>query len=178
MKIKTFTITATAPTTYQLNALSAFGMGYKKGSNGSYTAALDFETDEEAKAYLRQRAALYNDGDPAGSEDRLAEMYADIEHGALRLDGVSAYIEESEKEVTYRIVVNHNDAGGNKGSINGEDEFEDLEAAMKTFKALDISRLEGMAYYELERWEDGQITPFLEEEATPYGYKAGWIIKD
>lgn len=87
-----YQVTATAQTVYQLNSLSAFGMGYTKNGNGSFSASMDFDSEEEAKDYLRSRADKYNDEDSCGSEERMSDMYKDIEHGALRLDAVTAHI--------------------------------------------------------------------------------------
>lgn len=92
-------IKATAPTIYQFNSLTAFGMGYEKKMGGSFEASMEFESEEDAKEYLRGRADKYNDEDPGGSEERLADMYADIEYGYLRIDAVKARIEEIEEEV-------------------------------------------------------------------------------
>jgi hypothetical protein len=90
----TFKITATAPTVYQLQSLRAFGIGADKNGNGSYTGEKECETEEEAKVYLKGRAAMYNDDDPEGTEERLADMYNDIEqYGRLTLDAVTAHIE-------------------------------------------------------------------------------------
>lgn len=91
-------IKATAPTSYQLNSLTAFGMGYKKNMCGSFSASMQFDSEEEAKQYLRNRAEKYNNEDPCGTEERLNNMYSDIEHGALTLDAVTAYVEEGEAE--------------------------------------------------------------------------------
>jgi len=91
-------IKATAPTSYQLNSLTAFGMGYKKNMGGSFSASMQFDSEEEAKQYLRNRAEKYNDEDPCGTEERLTYMYLDIEHGVLTLDAVTAYVEEVEAD--------------------------------------------------------------------------------
>lgn len=90
-------ITAIAPTGYQLKSLTHFGMGYKKNMNGSFYAEKEFDSEEEAKEYLRQRADIYNNDDPCGSEDRLNDMYNDVERGCLTLDAVTASIDEFEK---------------------------------------------------------------------------------
>lgn len=93
----TYSINATAPTVYQLNSLRAFGMGFEKNPNGSFYASKEFETKDEAKEYLKSRALMYNDEDPCGSEDRLAEMYDSIDNfGNLTLDAASAQINEVE----------------------------------------------------------------------------------
>lgn len=90
-------ITAKAPTGYQLGSLTAFGMPYKKNGNGSIIAMRDFESVGDAKAYLRERAEMYNDADPNGSEERLTDMCRDIEdHGILHLDAATAIITEIE----------------------------------------------------------------------------------
>jgi hypothetical protein len=90
-----FQITATAPTTYQYSSLSAFNLDNKKNGNGSHTGTLRFETEDKAKEYLKKRADMYNSEDPEGTEERLAEMYNDIDqHGFLTLDAVTARIEE------------------------------------------------------------------------------------
>ena len=91
-------IKATAPTSYQLNSLTAFGMGYKKNMGGSFSASMESDSKEEAKQYLRNRAEKYNDEDPCGTEERLTYMYSNIEHGVLTLDAVTAYVEEVEAD--------------------------------------------------------------------------------
>jgi len=93
---KKFRITAKAPTVYQFGSLMHFGMNYRKPGNGSFIASEDFYTEDEAKEYLKQRAEKYNDEDPCGSEQRMQDMYDDIENGTLTLDAVTGYIEEIE----------------------------------------------------------------------------------
>lgn len=90
-----FKITATAPTTYQLSSLRAFNLDTKKNGNGSITGELAFETKEEAEQHLIKRADMYNDQDPEGTDEKLAEMHNDIKkYGHLTLDAVTARIEE------------------------------------------------------------------------------------
>lgn len=92
----TYAITATAPTSYQINSLRAFNLDVKKNGNGSFTGELAFETKEEAEQYLIKRADIYNDQDPDGTEERLTEMYNDIkQNGSLTLDAVTARIKEN-----------------------------------------------------------------------------------
>lgn len=91
-------IKATAPTAYQLNSLIAFRIGYTKLAGGSYQGVREFESLEAAKKHLKACADAYNDDDPCGSEERLADMYADIEKGHLTLDAVKASIETVEEE--------------------------------------------------------------------------------
>jgi hypothetical protein len=91
----TYTIKATAPTAYQVSSLSAFNIGVKKNGNGSYSGEQAFETKEAAEQYLIKRADIYNDQDPEGTEEKLAEMHNDIkQYGLLTLDAVTARIEE------------------------------------------------------------------------------------
>lgn len=90
-----YIITATAPTAYQLSSLNAFGMGYVKNGNGSFSASMRFESEEEAKSFLEKRAELYNDADPEGTDAKLAIILSDIKnYGTLRLDAVTAYLNE------------------------------------------------------------------------------------
>lgn len=92
----TYTITATAPTAYQLSSLRAFNIGAKKNGNGSFTGEESFDTKEAAEQYLIKRADMYNDEDPEGSEEKLAEMHNNIkQYGFLTLDAVTARIEEN-----------------------------------------------------------------------------------
>lgn len=88
MKVK---ITATAPTSYQLTSLGHFGLPIKSNGDGSHYAEWEFDTLMEAKAYLKQRADMYED--PA----LLCVMYEMIDRvGKLRLDAVTASIVEIE----------------------------------------------------------------------------------
>jgi hypothetical protein len=92
-----FIITATAPTSYQLSSLNAFGMGYVKHGNGSYSASLEFESIDNARAHLIQRAEMYNDQDPCGTLEKLTSMVNDVmSYDCLRLDAVTAHIEKVE----------------------------------------------------------------------------------
>lgn len=81
------TITATAPTTYQLQSLNHFGLEVKKHVNGSYTINQEFKTLREAKNHLIQRAELYFD-----DAKELAAAKRDIKKGYLQLDAVTATI--------------------------------------------------------------------------------------
>jgi hypothetical protein len=93
-----YTIKATAPTSYQISSLREFGMPIRSLGDGSHIASAEFETEEEAQQYLRNRADQYNDQDPEGSAERLADMYGDIKRaGSLQLDAVRAYIQEVEE---------------------------------------------------------------------------------
>lgn len=89
-------ITATAPTAYQLQSLRHFGMEVKKHGIG-FTAHQDFDTEDEAKEYLEQRAQMYFDGNSDNDEQDLIEAFDSIEkHGVLTLDAATAGIEEIE----------------------------------------------------------------------------------
>ena len=92
-------IKATAPTSYQYNSLTFFNMGANKTGNGSYWAEKEFDTKEQAQDYLMNCAELYNNEDPDGTDERLADMRECIKNSnCLRLDAVTAYIEEIESE--------------------------------------------------------------------------------
>ena len=82
-------INATAPTSYQHTSLRSFGMDIKKNGNGSFTAKQEFDSKEDAKAYMTKRAEMYFE-----DEIDLKDAYADIVHGVLTLDAVTASIEE------------------------------------------------------------------------------------
>jgi hypothetical protein len=85
-------ISATAPTSYQTASLRQFGMGCKPNGNGSYSAAMAFDTMKEAKNYLTSRAEYYFE-----SAKELKEAKRGIRlYGMLRLDAVSASIEKIE----------------------------------------------------------------------------------
>ena len=90
-----FKISAVAPTVYQSQSLRAFGMKVKKSGNGSFWSEQIFETKEEAKAYLVERAERYFDGNSDNDEDNLVSALEDIKkYGSLRLDAVTASISE------------------------------------------------------------------------------------
>lgn len=94
-----YRITAKAPTTYQLNSLLAFGMGIKTVCNGSYWAEKEFDTKEQAQDYLKNCADIYNNEDPDGTDERLADMMEGIKNSnCLKLDAVTAYIKEIESD--------------------------------------------------------------------------------
>lgn len=82
-------ITAKAPTTYQYRSLQAFGMPINGHGDGSYSSAMEFDSLEEARKYLRGRADLYFE-----TEKELDDAYEDIQCGYLRLDAVIAHIED------------------------------------------------------------------------------------
>ena len=92
-------ITATAPTSYQLQSLRHFGMEIKKHLHGSYYSTQDFDTEKEAKEYLKTRAEMYFDGNSDNDEVNLIDALDSIEkRGVLTLDAVTAGMEEVEIE--------------------------------------------------------------------------------
>lgn len=88
-----YKITATAPTTYQLSSLFHFGMPVKNRLNGRHDAEMEFESIQEAKDYLTDRATIYAD-----NEDELNELLIQIDNNYLELDAIRAHIEEVEEE--------------------------------------------------------------------------------
>jgi len=94
-----FRIYAKVPTAYQYQSISNFGMPIKKHGNGSFTAQQDFDTEDDAKKYLIERAENYFDGNSDNDEKDLIESLDDIEKcGRLNLDACTASIEEVEIE--------------------------------------------------------------------------------
>ena len=89
-----FRITATAPTSYQYQSLANFGKPEKLG-NGSFRFQQDFETEEDAKQYLIERAEGYFDDNMTACE--MAEQEIN-NFGQVTLDAVTGYIEEIESE--------------------------------------------------------------------------------
>lgn len=87
----THRIYAIAPTVYQLNALKRFHLGCKPRMNGRYYGEQEFYSVEDAEKHLINVAKEYFEG----SDDE-REAIEDIRHGALTIDGVTAYIEEIE----------------------------------------------------------------------------------
>ena len=90
-----FKVIATAPTSYQIQSLRAFGMEVKKNGNGSFTGKQIFDSEEEAKKYLVTRAEMYYDE----YEGQVTEHLQGIETvGCLNIDAVTATIEEVEED--------------------------------------------------------------------------------
>ena len=86
----TIHITAVAPTTYQYSSIRSFGMEVTKHWNGGYSARKEFQSREDAKAYLISLAENY-----AQDEHQLIEMLEQIqERGCLTIDACMAYIDE------------------------------------------------------------------------------------
>ena len=88
------TITATAPSVYQMKSLHYFRLDIKKHPYDSgATGTMEFPTRETAKEHLRECAQAYNDTDPDGTNKCLHRMFSNIKHGHLTLDAVTAYIQ-------------------------------------------------------------------------------------
>ena len=90
MKTK-FRITAIAPTAYQYQSCALFGHPEKLG-NGSFRFQQEFETEEEAKKYLIERAENYFD-DQTELDDAIQHIN---NNGSVTLDAVTGYIEDVE----------------------------------------------------------------------------------
>ena len=88
-----FKVVATAPTSYQTQSLRAFGMDVKKNGNGSFTSEQVFDSEEEAKEYLSDRAKSYYDEFEGQATEHLEEIQ---NIGYLTIDAVTARIEEVE----------------------------------------------------------------------------------
>jgi hypothetical protein len=86
-----FKVIATAPTSYQYSSLAKFNLDKKENANGSITGDRIFDTKEEAKLYLIDRAKRYYDE----YEGQVDEHLEDIEnYECLTIDAVTARIED------------------------------------------------------------------------------------
>ena len=81
-----YKIIAVAPTAYQLRSVRAFGPA-RQTLSGKFIFEQNFDTEEEAKEYLNERALIYSD-----SEEEYKRLYAQIECGCLELDAVTGSI--------------------------------------------------------------------------------------
>jgi len=91
-------VIAIAPTVYQLRSVNAFGASKKTG-NGSFIFEQVFETEQEAKQYLIERAQLYFE-----NEDELTEAIESIEkYGSLTMDAVTGGISDFETQTKYVV---------------------------------------------------------------------------
>lgn len=94
-----FKITAVAPTSYQISSLRLFGLNVKSYPNGSHVGEEIFDTEKEAKDFLKKRAEMYFDGNSDNDEEELADALDRIErHGSVYLDAVCGRIDEVEEE--------------------------------------------------------------------------------
>lgn len=92
-----YQVKATAPTSYQLQSVRLFGSPIKSNMDGSHTFKSEiFDTEQEAKDYLIQRAEMYFE-----NEDDLQEAIDEInEYGSLSMDAASGGVYEVEEEET------------------------------------------------------------------------------
>lgn len=90
--MKTYRVKAIAPTSYQYQSCALFGHPEKLG-NGSFRFQQQFETEEEAKKYLIERANGY-----FYNQSELDEAMQQInDYGSVTLDAVTGYINEVEQ---------------------------------------------------------------------------------
>lgn len=83
-----------AVTAYQSSNLREFGStGFKELGNGKYRFEKEFDSAEEAKDYLIERARFYW---AKSSDDNLEEMLEQIKHGSLTIVDITARIEKLE----------------------------------------------------------------------------------
>lgn len=92
-----YQVKATAPTTYQLQSVRLFGSPIKSNMDGSHTFKSEiFDTEQEAKDYLIERAELFFENDY-----QLQEAIDEInEYGSLSMDAASGGVYEVEEEET------------------------------------------------------------------------------
>lgn len=90
-------IKATVLTAHQLGSLTAFGMGFHKHTDGSFSTEREFASKEDAIEFLKSIAHQYWERTDADDHD-LEEMYEEIDKtSSLRLDAAVASIEEIEE---------------------------------------------------------------------------------
>ena len=90
-------VIAIAPTSYQLQSLRNFGLEIKHFKNGSHIFEKYFDTEEEAKEYLIERAELY-----FYDELKLKEAVEEIEnYGSVQLDAVKGRIEDVDMKTVF-----------------------------------------------------------------------------
>lgn len=88
-----YEVKAIAPTQYQRRALSRFNLNINEVGSGSFIGTAMFETIEDAKQFLRDRAELYYDEYP-GQVDEHLDAIEGID--CLTIDTVTAHIEKIE----------------------------------------------------------------------------------
>ena len=91
--MKNFKVTCSVPTTYQLNSIKTLMGSYDSHRDGSYSKSYEFDTEEEAKDFLRERlSVLFNDTDM--NEDEYNKALEGIESGYLSYDAAQASVEK------------------------------------------------------------------------------------
>lgn len=95
-----YQVKATAPTSYQLQSVRLFGSPIKSNMDGSHTFKSEiFDTEQEAKDYLIQRAEMYFE-----NEDDLQEAIDEInEYGSLSMDAASGGVYEVEDNEYFAV---------------------------------------------------------------------------
>lgn len=95
-----FAVKSTVPTVYQSRSIQTL-MGFaEKRISGAYTASVEFDTEEEAKDFLRGRLSVLF-GETDMNEDQYNEAMDYIaKYGSLSYDAATARIEEVEVEET------------------------------------------------------------------------------
>jgi hypothetical protein len=83
------TIKAVAPSVYQYNSVSFFGMPVRR-YGGSYVAEMEFDCEEAAIEYLHHVIDVYAERN--GTEEEIATMREQADSGYLRWDAVIAEI--------------------------------------------------------------------------------------
>jgi hypothetical protein len=83
------TIKAVAPSVYQYNSVSFFGMPVRR-YGGSYVAEMEFDCEEDAIAYLHHVIDVYAERN--GTEEEIATMREQADFGYLTFDAVTAEI--------------------------------------------------------------------------------------
>jgi hypothetical protein len=83
------TIKAVAPSVYQYNSVSFFGMPVRR-YGGSYVAEKEFDCEEEAIAYLHEVIDVYAERN--GTEEEIQAMREQADSGYLTFDAVTAEI--------------------------------------------------------------------------------------
>jgi hypothetical protein len=85
-------ITVSTPYSGNVNSMRLFGIEYRNVPGVGLVGSQEFDSMDDAKAYLCKRAELFAD-----TEQQLNEYYEQIEtSGTLTLDAASASIEEIE----------------------------------------------------------------------------------
>jgi len=90
-----YRITAKVPTVYQLSSLRTFGMEVINLPTGAYYSEQDFDTIEEARQYMIDRATHYYDWDEEALESAIDGI---INHSMLTMDACTGRIDEVEEE--------------------------------------------------------------------------------
>ena len=83
------TIRAVAPSVYQYNSVSFFGLPVRR-YGGSYVAEMQFDCEEDAIAYLHELIDYYAERN--GTDEQIASMREQADSGYLTFDAVTAEI--------------------------------------------------------------------------------------